>query len=85
MAFAMNNSNESRLRHIDSKFLRAKDRVRDQLVTFEHIRTESMIADLLTKALPVAIFKGHVSIWGSLKNECIVSLLCNLLYMSRHM
>ena len=51
VAFSINTSSESRSRHIDIKFLRAKDRVRDQLVTFEHIRTESMMADPLTKAL----------------------------------
>jgi len=55
-AFAMNNNNGSWSRHISIKFLRAKDRVCYHLITFEHIRTESMIANHLTKALPVLTF-----------------------------
>jgi len=60
VAFAIKDNSESRSRHNDIKFLRVKDGDGDQLVTFKQIRTESMITDSLTKALPVAPFKGQV-------------------------
>lgn len=68
VAFANNNSSGSRSKHIDIKFRKAKDRVRDHVVIFEHIRTESMLADPLTKGINVATFKDHVKNMG-LNNE----------------
>ena len=45
-----------------------KERIRDQLVSIEHIGTEEMLADPLTKALPPSIYSGHVSKMGLASN-----------------
>jgi hypothetical protein len=47
--FSKNNKSGSRSKHIDIKYL-----------SVEHISTESMVADPMTKGLPVKQFKGHV-------------------------
>ena len=38
-----------------------KDKVRDQVISLEHIRTERMLADPLTKGLPPNMFREHVA------------------------
>ena len=51
---AKNNKSGSRSKHIDIKYLAIRERVR------EHISTELMIADPLTKGMPPKYFKDHV-------------------------
>ena len=36
-----------------------KDKVQDQVISLEHISTEKMLVDPLTKGLPPNIFRGH--------------------------
>ena len=36
-----------------------KDKVRDQVISLEHISTEKMLADPLTKGLPPNVFREH--------------------------
>ena len=36
-----------------------KDKVRDQVISLEHISTEKMLVDPLTKGLPPNMFREH--------------------------
>ena len=55
-----NNKNDSQSNHINIKFLALRERVNDKKVVIEHISTELMIADPLTKGMPPFRFKDHV-------------------------
>ena len=57
---AKNNKSGSRSKHIDIKYLAIRERVKEEKVVIEHISTESMIADPLTKGMPPKYFKDHV-------------------------
>ena len=57
---AKNNKSGSRSKHIDIKYLAIRERVREMKVVIEHISTELMIADPLTKGIPPKYFKDHV-------------------------
>ena len=56
-----NNQSSSKSKHIDIKFLVVKKRVQSLQVSIEHISTNSMIADLLTKGLLPKVFHEHVT------------------------
>lgn len=58
--FSNNNKSSSACKHMEIKFLIVKERIRDHLVSIEHIGTDHMLADPLTKALPPGTYKGHV-------------------------
>jgi len=45
---------------MDLKYLSIKKEVQNQRVSIEHIGTNQMIVDLLTKGLSPKIFFGHV-------------------------
>lgn len=57
---AKNNKNESRSKHIDIKYLAIRERVKDAKVVIQHINTDSMIFDPLTKGTPPKKFKDYV-------------------------
>ena len=57
---AKNNKSSSRSKHIDIKYLAIRERVKEKKVVIEHISTELMIADPLTKGMPPKNFKDHV-------------------------
>ena len=57
---AKNNKSESRSKHIDIKYLVIRERVKEKKVVIEHVSTELMIADPLTKGMPPNNFKNHV-------------------------
>ena len=57
---AKNNKSGSRSKHIDIKYLAIRERVKDKKVVIEHISTELMIADPLTKGMPPKNVKDHV-------------------------
>ena len=38
-----------------------KDKVRDRVISLEHISTEKMLVDPLTKGLPSNVFREHVA------------------------
>ena len=59
-----NNKSGSRSKHIDIKYLAIRERVKDKKVVIEHISTELMIADPLTKGMPPFKFKDHVERMG---------------------
>ena len=50
--YSNNNISSSNSKHIDIKFLVVKERVHYGQLSIEHIRTNSMIVDSLTKGLP---------------------------------
>ena len=50
----------SRSKHIDIKYLAIREHVKEKKVVIEHISTELMIVDPLTKGMPPMKFKDHV-------------------------
>ena len=59
--YSNNNRSSMKSKHIDIKFLVVKERVQRRQVTIEHIGTNSMIADPLTKGLPPKVFHEHTA------------------------
>ena len=49
---AKNNKSGSQSKHIDIKYLAIRERVKEKKVVIEHVNTELMIADPLTKGMP---------------------------------
>jgi hypothetical protein len=62
--YAHDNRSSGATKHIDIKYYDVKDKVRDQIISLEHIRTEIMLADSLTKGLPPNVFREHVADMG---------------------
>nr|CAN78435.1 hypothetical protein VITISV_006572 [Vitis vinifera] len=61
---AKNNKSSSRNKHIDIKYLALRERVKEKTMVIEHVSTELMIADPLTKGMPPLKFKDHVDRLG---------------------
>ena len=59
-----NNKSGSQSKHIDIKYLAIWKRVKENNVTIEHISTELMIINPLTKGIPPSMFKDHISRMG---------------------
>jgi len=57
------------LKHIDIKFLVVKEMVQSGQISVEHLGTNSIIADPLTKELPPKVFHEHVAHMGVLPFE----------------
>ena len=64
--FSKNDRYSKGAKHMDLKYLSVKEEVQNQRVSVEHIGTELMIADPLTKGLPPKTFTGHVERMGIL-------------------
>jgi hypothetical protein len=62
--YAHNNKSSNAAKHIDTKYYVVKDKIRDHVISLEHISTEKMLADPLTKDLPPNVFRGHVAGMG---------------------
>ena len=62
--YAHNNRSSGAAKHIDIKYYVVKDKVRDQMISLEHISTKKMLADPLTKGLPPNVFREHVAGMG---------------------
>jgi hypothetical protein len=58
--YAYNNRSSGVAKHIDIKYYGVKDKVRDHIINPEHISTEKMLADPLTKGLPPNVFREYV-------------------------
>lgn len=58
--FSKNDKYSKGAKHMELKYLSVKEEVQKQKVSFEHIGTDLMIADPLTKDLPPKTFIGHV-------------------------
>ena len=61
---AKNNKSGSRSKHIDIKYLAIRERVKEKKVVIEHISTELMIVDPLTKCMRPKTFRDHVISMG---------------------
>nr|CAN83744.1 hypothetical protein VITISV_025954 [Vitis vinifera] len=61
---AKNNKSSSRNKHINIKYLALRERVKEKTVVIEHVSTELMIVDPLTKDMPPLKFKDHVNRLG---------------------
>ena len=57
--YAHNNKSSDAAKYIDIKYIVVKDKVRDHVISLEHISTEKMLADPLTKGLPPNMFREH--------------------------
>ena len=62
--YAHNNKSSGAAKHIDIKFYVVKEQVQDQINCLEHIRTNKMLADPLTKGLPPNVFREHLTGMG---------------------
>ena len=61
---AKNSKSGSRSKYIDIKYLAIREHVKEKQVVIEHISTELMIADPLTKGMPPMKFKDRVDRMG---------------------
>jgi len=67
--YSSNNKSSVSAKHIDIiTYHVVKDRVQDQTIKIEHIGTEFMLADPLTKGLPPSNFRNHVAGMGLLES-----------------
>ena len=62
--YAHNNKSSGAAKHIDIKYYVVKDKVRDHVISLEHISIEKMLVDPLTKGLPPNVFREHVASMG---------------------
>ena len=69
--YSNNNRSSTKSNHIDIKFLVVKERVHSEQVSIEHINTNSMVADPLTKGLPPKVFHEHTTHMGVISLEDI--------------
>ncbi|CAM8978001.1 unnamed protein product [Rhodiola kirilowii] len=69
--YSNNNRSCTKLKHIDIKFLAMKEKVQSGQISVEHIGTNSMIADPLTKGLTPKVFHEHTAHMGIVRFEDI--------------
>ena len=62
--YAYNNKSSGAVKHIDIKYYAVKEKVWDHVISLEHISTEKMLADPLTKCLSPNVFREHVAGMG---------------------
>jgi hypothetical protein len=67
--FSHNNKSSDAAKYIDIKCYIVKEKIRDQTIEVEHIRTHQMLVDPLTKGLPPSVFSKHASGMGL--RECL--------------
>ena len=66
VSFSKNARSTSRSKHIDIKYYFVKEKVAEALIAIEYTPTTSMLADPLTKGLPICVFAKHVTRMGLL-------------------
>ena len=59
--YCHNNKSSGAAKHIDIKYYVVKEKIQDRIIEVEHLGTEDMLADPLTKGLPPNVFKKHVA------------------------
>ena len=62
--YAHNNKSSGAAKYIDIKYYVVKDKIWDHVISLEHISTEKMLVDPLTKGLPPNVFREHVASMG---------------------
>ena len=68
--YSNNNKSLTKSKHIDIKFLVVKEKIQEKQISIEHIGTEYMLADPLTKGLIPKVFHEHTARMGV--NSCDV-------------
>ena len=61
VCFSMNTRSTSRSMHIDVKLFFVKEKVAESLISVEHTPTTCMLADPLTKDLPIFVLQEQVT------------------------
>ncbi|GJS65004.1 putative RNA-directed DNA polymerase [Tanacetum coccineum] len=64
VSFSNSNSSNGAGLYLDTKYLFVHERVEEQRISIEHIRTHEILAHPLTKGLPPKEFQGHVAKMG---------------------
>ena len=64
VSFSRNTKSTSRSKHIDVKFFFVKEKFAKSPISFKHTPMTSMLADPLTKDLPICVFQEHVTHMG---------------------
>ena len=59
--YSNNNRSSTKSKFIDIKFLVVQKRVQSRLISIQHIGTNSMIVDPMTKGLPPKVFHEHTA------------------------
>jgi hypothetical protein len=62
--YAHNNKSSDIVKHIDIKYYVVRNKVRDHIISLEHISTEKMLVDPLIKGLPPNVFREHLVSMG---------------------
>ena len=62
--YCHNNKSSGAAKHIDIKYYVVKEKIQDRIIEVEHLGTEDMLTDPLTKGLPPNVFKKHVAGMG---------------------
>ena len=70
--YSNNNRSSTKSKFIDIKFLVVKERVQDRQIVIEHIGTNSMLADPLTKGLTPKAFHEHIAHMGVISGDTLV-------------
>ena len=66
--FSQNNRSATRSKHFDIKYLFVREKVREFQTRIEYTATEHMLADPLTKGLPIGVYQRHVTHMGLVKS-----------------
>jgi hypothetical protein len=66
--YAHNNKKTKADKHINIRFYIVKEKMQDQTISLEHIRTKKMIVDSLIKDLPPSVFREYLAIMGLRKS-----------------
>ena len=69
--FSNNDKYSKGAKHMEIKYLSVKEEVQKCRVSFEHIRTDMMVADPLTKGLPPSVYIGHVEKMGIIEKTLL--------------
>ena len=77
---ANNNKSGSRSKQINIKYLAIRERVNEKKVVIEHVNTELMIYDPLTKGMPLKNFKDYVVRMGL--DFIMYFLYCTYIYFN---
>ena len=64
ISFSKNMRSNARSKHIDVKFFFVKEKVSEGLIFVKYMPSVSMLADPLTKGLPISVFQEHVTRMG---------------------
>ena len=65
--FSQNNRSATHSKHFDIKYLFVREKVREFQTRIEYTATEHMLADPLTKGLPIGVYQRHVTHMGLVK------------------